>query len=146
MYFSGICEEDFCGVTSQGCLVLWLCYLPLKLLIWVYTFSFYRKKVNFFCNQFSDLFFGVFAKFLKEGLTTLINQCFSFGLSLLIKSNLSFSLYYAEACNELAEPISASLRPGNTAPFEELSLRWLAVGNTVSDLTGPKFEPQTSRF
>ena len=35
--------------------------------------------------------------------------------------------------------------PGNTAPFEEMSQRWRAVGNTVSDLTGPRFEPQTSR-
>ena len=62
------------------------------------------------------------------------------------KSNLSlYSLDYAEACNELAGPISASLRPGNTAPFEEMSQRWRAVGNTVSDLTGPRFEPQTSR-
>ena len=34
---------------------------------------------------------------------------------------------------------------GNTAPFEEMSQRWQAVGNTVSDLTGPKFESQTSR-
>ena len=64
-----------------------------------------------------------------------------------IKSNLSlYSLDYAEACNELARPISASLRPGNTAPFEEMSLWWRFIGNTVSDLTGPRFEPQTSRF
>ena len=48
-------------------------------------------------------------------------------------------------CNEFAGTISASLRPGNTAPFEEMSQRWRAVGNTVSDLTGPRFEPQTSR-
>ena len=26
-----------------------------------------------------------------------------------------------------------------------MSQRWRAVGNTVSDLTGPRFEPQTSR-
>ena len=56
-----------------------------------------------------------------------------------------YSLYYAEAWNELAGPISASLRPGNAAPFEEMSQRWRAVGNTVSDLTGLRFEPQTSR-
>ena len=62
-----------------------------------------------------------------------------------IKSSLSlYSLDYAKACNELAGPISASLRPGNTAPFEEKLQRWRAVGNTVSDLTGPRFEPQTS--
>ena len=30
-----------------------------------------------------------------------------------------------------------------TPPFAEMSQRWRAVGNTVSDLTGPKFEPQT---
>ena len=34
---------------------------------------------------------------------------------------------------------------GNTAPFEEMLQRWRAVGNTVSHLTGPRFEPQTSR-
>ena len=62
------------------------------------------------------------------------------------KSNLLlYSLDYAEACNELAGPISASLRPGNTALFEEMSQRWRAFGNTVSDLTGPRFESQTSR-
>ena len=70
-----------------------------------------------------------------------------FFLSLIqIKSNLSLhSLDYAEACNELAGSISALLRPCNTAPFEKKSQRWRAVGNTVSDLTGPRFEPQTSR-
>ena len=62
------------------------------------------------------------------------------------KSNLSlYSLYCAEACNEFAGPISASLRPGNSALFEEMLQRWRVVGNTVSDLTGPKFEPQTYR-
>ena len=62
------------------------------------------------------------------------------------QSNLSlYSLDYAEACNELAGPISVSLRPGNTAPFEEMSQWWRAVDNTVSDLTGPRFEAQTSR-
>ena len=63
-----------------------------------------------------------------------------------IKSNLLlYSLYYTEAYNELAEPISASLRPGNTASFEEISQRWRAVGNTVFDLIGPRFESQASR-
>ena len=33
---------------------------------------------------------------------------------------------------------------GNTASFEEMSQRWRAVSNTVSDLTGPRFELQTS--
>ena len=62
------------------------------------------------------------------------------------RSNLSlYSLYYAEAWNELTGPISASLRPDNTASFEEVLQRRQAIGNTVSDLTGPRFEPQTSR-
>ena len=55
-------------------------------------------------------------------------------------------MYCAKACNELPEPISASLLLGNTAPFEEMSQRWQALGNTVPDLTGPRFEPQTYRF
>ena len=46
--------------------------------------------------------------------------------------------------NEFTGPISASLRPGNTAPFEEILQRWRAVGHFVSDLTGLRFEPQTS--
>ena len=59
--------------------------------------------------------------------------------SFIILAVISRSVY------ELAGPISASLRPGNTAPSKEMSQRWRAVGNTVSDLTGPRFEPQTSR-
>ena len=39
--------------------------------------------------------------------------------------------------NELAGPISPSLRLGNTAPFKKMSQRRRAVSNTVSDLTGP---------
>ena len=63
-----------------------------------------------------------------------------------ILPNLSlYSQCYAKACNECAGPISASLRPGNTASFEEMLERWRAVGNTVSNLNGPRFEPQTSR-
>ena len=63
-----------------------------------------------------------------------------------VLSNLSLhSLCYAEACNELAGPISTSLRPDNTASFEEMSQWWRAVGNTVFDLTVPRLEPQTSR-
>ena len=38
-----------------------------------------------------------------------------------------------------------SLHARNTAFFENMLQRWQAVGNTVSDLTGPRFEPQTSR-
>ena len=42
-------------------------------------------------------------------------------------------------------PIFASFRPGNTVSFEEMPKRMRAVGYTVSDLTGPRFEPQTCR-
>ena len=46
----------------------------------------------------------------------------------------------------LRGPISALLRPNNTSPFEVMYLqRWQAVDNTVFDLTGPRFKPQTSR-
>ena len=37
------------------------------------------------------------------------------------------------------------IAPGNTVPFQEMPQRWRVVGNTVSDLTGPRFEPQTYR-
>ena len=43
--------------------------------------------------------------------------------------------------NEFVELMFSSLRFGNTAPFEKMLLRWRAVGNTVSDLSGPRFEP-----
>ena len=36
------------------------------------------------------------------------------------------------------------IAPGNTAFFEEISQRWRAVGNTESNLTGPRFESLTS--
>ena len=64
-----------------------------------------------------------------------------------IKSNLSlYSLYYTEACNQFAGLIFASLRPGNTAPFEEMPQQWRVIGNTAFDLTDPRLEPQTRRF
>ena len=59
---------------------------------------------------------------------------------------LLYSLYYAEECKNFAGAISASLRSSNTTSFKEMLQRWRAVGNTVSDLTGPRFEPQTSRL
>ena len=34
---------------------------------------------------------------------------------------------------------------GYTAPFEEMLQRWQAIGKTAFDLTGPRFEAQTSR-
>ena len=35
--------------------------------------------------------------------------------------------------------------PDNTALFEEMWQRWRAGGSSVTDLTGPRFEPHTSR-
>ena len=45
----------------------------------------------------------------------------------------------------LRKPISALLRPGNANLFEEMLQQWRTVGNTVSGLTGPRFEPQIFR-
>ena len=53
---------------------------------------------------------------------------------------------YVEACNEFAEPISASLRPGNLAHFEEMAQRRRDDGNTVTNLTSPRVEPKTYLF
>ena len=44
----------------------------------------------------------------------------------------------------LRGPSSRHLEMGKTASFEELLRRWQAVVITVSDFTGPRFEPQTS--
>ena len=41
--------------------------------------------------------------------------------------------------------IFALLRSGDTVSFEEMSQRTRTVGNTAPDLTGPRFEPHTSR-
>ena len=61
------------------------------------------------------------------------------------KRSRILAVYYAEVCNKLAGPISVSERPGNAASSEEMSQQCRAVGNAVSDLTGLKYEPQTSR-
>ena len=47
--------------------------------------------------------------------------------------------------SEFAGPISASLRPGNTASFKEVLQRWQAIGKAVSNLTCPRFEFRASR-
>ena len=46
------------------------------------------------------------------------------------------------ACNELAGPTSESVCPWTAQLFLK---KWRAVCETVSDLTGPRFEPLTSR-
>ena len=69
------------------------------------------------------------------------------GFSVLTISNLLvFSQYYDEACNQFAGPFFPSSCPGKTLIlFKEILRRWRAVCNTVSDLTGPRFEPHNSR-
>ena len=67
-----------------------------------------------------------------------------------VKSNqIKSFIILAVICRSVKRVSGAHFRviapAGNTAPFEEMSQRWRAVGNTVSDLTGPRFEPLTSR-
>ena len=71
-----------CGVTRLLKVVLVL--LAFKnfnlgsVLTKIKTFYFYTRVINFFCNQFWDLFFlEVFTKLLKLGLKYLINGRFS---------------------------------------------------------------------
>ena len=63
-----------------------------------------------------------------------------------IFSTRNLEVRYFQITTEFARPASASLRPGDTASFEEMSQQWRAVGNTVSNLANPRFEHQTSRF
>ena len=67
-----------------------------------------------------------------------------------IKLNLLlYLLCNTEACNEFAGPISPSFSPPilsvNSASFEEMLRGWQTIGNTVSDLTSPRFESRTSK-
>ena len=72
-----------------------------------------------------------------------------------IYSNRS-SIVLAVIRQSVLRAVWAHLRviaPGQHSPFEEISLPCInifaekrAVGNTVSDLTGPRFESQISRF
>ena len=62
-----------------------------------------------------------------------------------IKSKSKISLYwlfYAEECKEFAGAhLRTIMRTSSTALFEEISQRWRAIGNTVFDLTGLRFDP-----
>ena len=60
-----------------------------------------------------------------------------------IKFSLNL-LYHVEGCSEFVGPTFSSMHPGITVPSQEMSQRWRAVHNTVPDLTGQRFEPQTS--
>ena len=58
------------------------------------------------------------------------------------KSSL-YSRYYAEACHEWRAHLRC-LTPGQLSS-EEISRRWRAVGDTVTDSTGPGIEPPIFR-
>ena len=49
-------------------------------------------------------------------------------------------------CNEFVGPSPRHCAWATQLLFKEILQQWRAVGNTVSALTGPRFEPQTSRF
>ena len=65
-------------------------------------------------------------------------------------ANLNHIFHYTRCitlklATSLRSPSPRHCACGNTAPFEEMSQRWRAVGSTVSNLTGPRSESQTSR-
>ena len=58
------------------------------------------------------------------------------------KSNFSlYPLYDAEACYEFAEPSPRHCAGKQHSLFEDMLQRWRVVGNSVPDLTSPRFEP-----
>ena len=68
-----------------------------------------------------------------------------FSKQIKIKSSL-YQLYYAEACNELAEPISTSLRPGNTSSsFQGNVAVVTSCWQYCIRFDRPRFESQASR-
>ena len=85
---------------------------------------------------------------LQEGMINPTNP-FSYrivGIFFQINSNLSLhSRYYAEVCYELTGPIFVSLRMQAIQLKKKILLLRQVVGNTVSDLTGPRLEPHISR-
>ena len=66
-----------------------------------------------------------------------------------LKQNLSnlllYSLYFAEACNEFMGPISVSLRLRATPLLSKKCCSGGGPLTTLFDLTGLRFEHQTSR-
>ena len=56
---------------------------------------------------------------------------------------LPYLLYYAKACNELAD--TRVIATGLDSFFEEMSQRWRFVDKTISDLRSLGIEAQTSR-
>ena len=66
-----------------------------------------------------------------------------FGILRYDTSNQIF--HYARCITPKRVTTSASLLSGYIAPFEGILQRWRAVGNTVPNLAGQKFEPQASR-
>ena len=69
------------------------------------------------------------------------------GFTMLNKSNLSLFciyLFYRTASRGGGAHLRVIVPAGNTAPFEEMFQQWRAVDTIAFDLTGPRFESQTS--
>ena len=95
----------------------------------------------------SLLIFNIIKSWL-ECAKLLLKVLFCCGLNFIHQLNQNFSLYslyYSWACNEFESHLRVIAPAGNKASLEEMLLRWRAVGNTVSNLTGPRSEPQISR-
>ena len=74
-------------------------------------------------------------------------QSFLYFCITLIKNNINQNLSLCVTTKHV-KSLRAHLRVialGNSAPFQEMMQRWRAVGDTVSDLTHPRFELLTSR-
>ena len=61
---------------------------------------------------------------------------FSFFQTISFTHTANFSFLKSIFCYTLLPVLRHS-----TAPFEEMLWHWRAVGNAVSDLTGPRFQP-----
>ena len=66
--------------------------------------------------------------------------------SVIIKSFIILAVLRQSVRRTCGARLRAIMSAGNIAPLEEMSQRRQAVGNTVSDLTSPRFEPQAFRL
>ena len=74
---------------------------------------------------------------------------FSFGFNIFavriaeyIKSSIIFAVLHPKRVTCLRGPSPRHCARATLPVSKKMSQRWRAVGNTVSDLTGPRFEPQ----
>ena len=148
LYFSGkclLCKKIACPRSISIFKIDWLSssiyFASTQFTVYSYCFLFVQ---DFFYGFL--LILNVFVYFFP---TTCAHHSFINALAKMLlkfKSNLSlYSLYYTETCNEFAGAILRVIAPGQHSSFEEMSLGWWAVRNSVSDLTGRRFESQTFR-